>query len=105
MPNKFDRLEPYKDLKYAANMEYLLGILKKQKENKPSEVVDKMISACLEIFHYVHNLHTNRDAYEDIISEQRSWKRVYQLKIRELEEKLDDIELNNRFEDETRGND
>ena len=105
MLNKFDRLEPYKDLKYAANMEYLLGILKKQKENKPSEVVDKMISACLEIFHYVHNLHTNRDAYEDIISEQRSWKRVYQLKIRELEEKLDDIELNNRFEDETRGND
>jgi len=105
MPNKFDRLEPYKDLKYAANMEYLLAILKKQKENKPSEVVDKMISACLEIFFYVNNLHTNRDAYEHIISEQHSSKRAYQLKLRELQEKLDDIELNNRFEDETRGND
>ena len=105
MLNKFDRLEPYKDLKYAANMEYVLGVLKKQKENKPSEVVDKMISACLEIFYYVHNLHTNRDAYEHIISEQHSWKRVYQLKIRELQEKLDEIELKNRFEDETSGND
>lgn len=105
MPNKFDRLEPYKDLKYSANMEYLLAILKKQKENKPSEVVDKMISACLEIFFYVNNLHINRDAYEHIISEQHSSKRAYQLKLRELQEKLNDIELNNRFEDETRGND
>jgi len=100
-----DQLEPYKAVKYAANIEYLLAILKKQKENKPSEVVDKMISACLEIFHYVHNLHTNRDAYEHIIAEQHSSKRAYQLKIRELEEKLNDIELNNRLDNETRGND
>ena len=100
-----DKLQPYKEMKYQANMEYLLAILKKQKENKPSEVVDKMISACLEIVYYINNLHTNRDAYEHIISEQHSSKRAYQLKIRELEEKLNDIELNKRFEDETRGND
>ena len=102
---RHDRLEPYKEMKYQANMEYLLAILKKQKENKPSEVVDNMISACLEIVYYVTNLHTNRDAYEHIIAEQHSSKRAYQLKIRELEEKLNDIELNNKLDNETARND
>ena len=102
---RHDRLEPYKEMKYQANMEYLLSILKKQKENKPSEIIDEMISACLGIVYYVTNLHTNRDAYEHIIAEQHSSKRAYQLKIRELEEKLNDIELNNRLDNETRGND
>lgn len=100
-----DRLEPYKEMEYSANMEYLLSILKKQKENKPSEVVDKMISACLEIVYYVNNLHINRRAYEHIISEQHQSKNALKLKIRELQEQLNDIELNNKLDNETTGND
>jgi hypothetical protein len=101
----YDRLEPYKEMEYSANMEYLLSILKKQKENKPSEIVDKMISTCLEIVYYVNSLHINRRAYEHIISEQHQSKNALKIKIRELQEKLDDIELNNRFDNETTGND
>ena len=92
-------------MEYSANMEYLLSILKKQKENKPSEIVDKMISTCLEIVYYVNSLHINRRAYEHIISEQHQSKNALKIKIRELQEKLDDIELNNRFDNETTGND
>jgi len=101
----YDRLEPYKEMEYSANMEYILSILKKQKEAKPSEVVDKMISACLEIVYYVNGLHINRRAYEHIISEQHESKNALKLKIRELQDKLEDIELNNRLDNETRGND
>jgi hypothetical protein len=101
----YDRLEPYKEMEYSANMEYLLSILKKQKENKPSEIVDKMISTCLEIVYYVNSLHINRRAYEHIISEQHQSQNALKIKIRELQEKLDDIELNNRFDNETTGND
>ncbi len=101
----YDRLEPYREMEYSANIEYILSILKKQKENKPSGVVDKMISACLEIVYYVNGLHINRRAYEHIISEQHQSKNALKLKIRELSEQLKDIELNNRLDNETTGND
>lgn len=99
----YDRLEPYKEMEYGANMEYVLSILKKQKEAKPSEVIDKMITCCLEIVYYVNSLHMNRRAYEHIISEQHQSKNALKLKIRELKEKLNDIELNNRLDNETTG--
>jgi len=101
---KHDKLESFKDLEYFADMELILGTLKEQKQRKPSEIVDKMIAAALNVIYYVNNLHINRRSYEYIIEQLHDSKRELQIKIRELEEQITDINLNRQL-DETGGND
>lgn len=89
----YDRLEPFRELEYSANMELLLGTLNEQKKRKPSPIVIDMVKACLEVVYYVNGLHINRRAYEAIIREQAESNLALKIKIQELQEELKKYEL------------
>ena len=89
----YDRLEPFRELEYSANMELLLGTLNEQKKRKPSPIVNDMVKACLEVVYYVNGLHINRRAYEAIIREQANSNLELKIKIQELEKQLKKYEI------------
>ena len=83
-----NKLESFKDIKYHEDILYILGVIKEQKNRKPSEIIDKMGAAATNIAFYVNHLQSTRENYEYIVRDLHIDNLKLKDEIRNLKEEL-----------------
>lgn len=88
-----DKLESFKDIKYHEDILYVLGLIKEQKNRKPTDTILKMSKCMTDIAFYVNHLQITRDNYGAIVREMHTKILKLQDENRQLREQLDTEEV------------
>ena len=88
-----DKLESFKDIKYHEDILYVLGLIKEQKNRKPTDTILKMSKCMTDIAFYVNHLQLTRENYGAIVREMHTKILKLQYENRELREQLDTEEV------------